>query len=105
MLHCGLLLFHSASKPFGIRLANVNGLLFLQSLLPLSASVWLRNFLLPAGSGVPQASASGSLLYGTFWTVWERSTLLSRAVKQLTQLLVRASIEVNAMTVTHFYLQ
>ncbi|XP_056275666.1 SMC5-SMC6 complex localization factor protein 1 isoform X2 [Pseudoliparis swirei] len=45
------------------------------------------------GTGVSQASASGSLLYGTFWTVWERSTLLSRAVKQLTQLLVQAVVE------------
>ncbi|XP_059192903.1 SMC5-SMC6 complex localization factor protein 1 isoform X2 [Centropristis striata] len=48
---------------------------------------------LAEGAGGSQASASGSLLYGTFWTVWERSTLLSRAVKQLTQLLVQAVIE------------
>ncbi|XP_019949141.2 SMC5-SMC6 complex localization factor protein 1 isoform X1 [Paralichthys olivaceus] len=47
----------------------------------------------PQGEAVPPASASGSLLYGTFWTVWERSTLLSQAVKQLTQLLVQAAIE------------
>ncbi|XP_034451193.1 SMC5-SMC6 complex localization factor protein 1 [Hippoglossus hippoglossus] len=47
----------------------------------------------PQGAAVPPASASGSLLYGTFWTVWERSTLLSQAVKQLTQLLVQAAIE------------
>ncbi|XP_038559568.1 SMC5-SMC6 complex localization factor protein 1 [Micropterus salmoides] len=56
-------------------------------------SVTTRDFVLPEGTGVSQASASGSLLYGTFWTVWERSTLLSRAVKQLTQLLVQAAIE------------
>ncbi|XP_044051198.1 SMC5-SMC6 complex localization factor protein 1 [Siniperca chuatsi] len=56
-------------------------------------SVSTRDFVLPEGTGVSQASASGSLLYGTFWTVWERSTLLSRAVKQLTQLVVQAAIE------------
>ncbi|KAM8759920.1 SMC5-SMC6 complex localization factor protein 1 isoform 1-T1 [Acanthopagrus schlegelii] len=56
-----------------------------------SLTTW--DFLLPEGTGVCHASASGSLLYGTFWTVWERSTLLSRAVKQLTQLLVQAAIE------------
>lgn len=47
--------------------------------------------------GAPPASASGSLLYRTFWTVWERSTLLSSAVKQLMQLLIQA-----AMTVIYF---
>ncbi|KAM9360076.1 SMC5-SMC6 complex localization factor protein 1 [Symphorus nematophorus] len=56
-------------------------------------SVTTRDFLLSEGTAVSQASASGSLLYGTFWTVWERSTLLSRAVKQLMQLLVQAAIE------------
>ncbi|XP_018524114.1 SMC5-SMC6 complex localization factor protein 1 isoform X1 [Lates calcarifer] len=56
-------------------------------------SVTARDFVLPQGPGVSQASASGSLLYGTFWTVWERSTLLSRAVKQLTQLLVQAAVK------------
>ncbi|KAI3372465.1 hypothetical protein L3Q82_022954 [Scortum barcoo] len=56
-------------------------------------SVTTRDFVRPEGTGVSQASASGSLLYGTFWTVWERSTLLSRAVKQLTQLLIKAAIE------------
>lgn len=60
-------------------------------------SLWLRDFLLPEGAGVSQSSASGSLLYGTFWTVWERGTLLSRAVKQLTQLLVQAAVEVNTV--------
>ncbi|XP_020773254.2 SMC5-SMC6 complex localization factor protein 1 isoform X2 [Boleophthalmus pectinirostris] len=40
-----------------------------------------------------QDSARGSLILGTFWTVWERSTLLSVAVKQLTQLLVEATSE------------
>lgn len=62
-----------------------------------SASLWLRDFVLPEGTGVSQASASGSLLHRTFWTVWERSTLLSRAVKQLTQLLVQAAIQVNTV--------
>ncbi|XP_056233023.1 SMC5-SMC6 complex localization factor protein 1 isoform X1 [Seriola aureovittata] len=56
-------------------------------------SVTTGDFALPQGTGVSQASASGSLLYGTFWTVWERSTLLSRAVKQLTQLVVQAAVE------------
>lgn len=51
--------------------------------------------MLPEVTGEMQPSSSGSLLCGTFWTVWERSTLLSRAVKQLTQLLVKAAIEVN----------
>ncbi|XP_035496096.2 SMC5-SMC6 complex localization factor protein 1 [Scophthalmus maximus] len=51
------------------------------------------DFVLAQGTGVSQASASGSLLYGTFWTVWERSTLLSQAVKQLTQLIVQAATE------------
>lgn len=59
------------------------------------SSLWLRDFMLPEGTGVSQASASGSLLYRTFWTVWERTTLLSQAVKQLTQLLVQAAMEVN----------
>ncbi|XP_026176480.1 SMC5-SMC6 complex localization factor protein 1 isoform X2 [Mastacembelus armatus] len=54
-------------------------------------SITPGDYILPQGTGVPQASASGSLLYGTFWTVWERSTLLSCAVKQLTQLLVQAA--------------
>ncbi|XP_029295967.1 SMC5-SMC6 complex localization factor protein 1 [Cottoperca gobio] len=56
-------------------------------------SVTTGDFVLPDGSGVSQASVSGSLLHGTFWTVWERATLLSRAVKQLAQLLVQAVIE------------
>lgn len=65
--------------------------------------LWLRDFMLPEGTGLSQASASGSLLYGTFWTVWERSVLLSRAVKQLTQLLVQAVIEVNTVQLIHCY--
>ncbi|XP_071338732.1 SMC5-SMC6 complex localization factor protein 1 [Trachinotus anak] len=56
-------------------------------------SLTTGDFMLPQRTGVSQTSASGSLLYGTFWTVWERSTLLSRAVKQLTQLLVQAAAE------------
>ncbi|XP_051923349.1 SMC5-SMC6 complex localization factor protein 1 isoform X2 [Hippocampus zosterae] len=40
-----------------------------------------------------QGSISGSLLYGTFWTVWERSTLLSHAVKKLVQLTTQAASE------------
>ncbi|XP_077418732.1 SMC5-SMC6 complex localization factor protein 1 isoform X2 [Vanacampus margaritifer] len=48
-----------------------------------------RQLLAPGGVG--QISTSGSLLYGTFWTVWERSTLLSCAVKKLIQLMVQAA--------------
>ncbi|XP_029367527.1 SMC5-SMC6 complex localization factor protein 1 isoform X2 [Echeneis naucrates] len=59
-------------------------------------SVTNGDFVLPQGTGVSQASASGSLLYATFWTVWERSSLLSRAVKQLTKLLVQAATEDSA---------
>lgn len=59
------------------------------------AFLFLRDFLLLQGTGISPASASGSLLYGTFWTVWERSILLSSAVKQLAQLLVQAAIVVN----------
>ena len=43
-------------------------------------------------AGVSRLPASGSLLYETFWTVWERSTLLSTAVKQLVKLLVQVLI-------------
>uniref|UniRef100_A0A673CNN6 SMC5-SMC6 complex localization factor 1 n=2 Tax=Sphaeramia orbicularis TaxID=375764 RepID=A0A673CNN6_9TELE len=56
-------------------------------------SVTTGEYVLLHGSGVSQALASGSLLYGSFWTVWERSTLLSSAVKRLTQLLVQATAE------------
>uniref|UniRef100_A0A3Q1IKS7 BRCT domain-containing protein n=1 Tax=Anabas testudineus TaxID=64144 RepID=A0A3Q1IKS7_ANATE len=56
-------------------------------------SVSTVDIMLAQGRGVSQASASGSLLNGTFWTVWERSTLLSHAVKQLTQLLVQAATQ------------
>ncbi|XP_029917012.1 SMC5-SMC6 complex localization factor protein 1 isoform X2 [Myripristis murdjan] len=55
-------------------------------------SVTTGDSLLPQGGGVSQASASGSLLYSTFWTVWERSTLLSQPMKRLVQLLVQASV-------------
>lgn len=44
-------------------------------------------------SEIVQESAGGSLILGTFWTVWERSTLLSSAVKRLTQLLLEAASE------------
>ena len=54
------------------------------------------------GAGVSQLPASGSLLYETFWTVWERSSLLSTAVKQLVKLLVHVllwekEVEVSAV--------
>ncbi|TRY62489.1 hypothetical protein DNTS_026137 [Danionella cerebrum] len=40
-----------------------------------------------ASTGAPRANQS-SVLYSTFWNVWERSTLNSRAVQQLTKLLI-----------------
>ncbi|KAK2837414.1 hypothetical protein Q5P01_014626 [Channa striata] len=54
-------------------------------------SISAGDFVLPQKRAVTQASASGSLVTGTFWTVWERSTLLSRAVKSLIQLLIQAT--------------
>lgn len=42
-------------------------------------------------SDIMHESARGSLILSTFWTVWERSTLLSSAVKRLMQLLVDAA--------------
>ncbi|KAJ0019300.1 hypothetical protein NQD34_006869, partial [Periophthalmus magnuspinnatus] len=45
-----------------------------------------------------QDSVRGSLTLSTFWTVWERSTLLSVALKQLTQLLVEATSEIQTQT-------
>lgn len=67
--------------------------------LPLFNTVLLffRDFVLLQGTGVSSGSVSGSLLYRTFWTVWERTTLLSSAVKQLTQLLVQAAVMVNTI--------
>lgn len=62
------------------------------------AFICLRNVVLPEGTGVGKGSAAGSLLYGTFWTVWERSTLLSRAVKRLLMLLLKAARKVNTLT-------
>nr|XP_015827906.2 SMC5-SMC6 complex localization factor protein 1 isoform X1 [Nothobranchius furzeri] len=50
-----------------------------------------RDFVRHQATQAPSTFSSGSLLYGTFWTVWERSTLLSRSVKQLTQLIVQAA--------------
>ncbi|KAM9744018.1 SMC5-SMC6 complex localization factor protein 1 isoform 1-T2 [Menidia menidia] len=44
------------------------------------------------GPQVSSTSTSGSIMYKTFWTVWERTTLLSSTVKQLTQFLVQAAI-------------
>lgn len=72
---------------------------FYVCLLPLvtSAFICLRNVAVPEGTGVCKGSAAGSLLYGTFWTVWERSTLLSRAVKRLLILLLKAATKVNTL--------
>nr|XP_020450001.1 SMC5-SMC6 complex localization factor protein 1 isoform X2 [Monopterus albus] len=55
-------------------------------------SISAGDFVALQETGVSKTSGSGSLLKGTFWTVWEHSTLLSHAVKQLTQLLVEAAI-------------
>nr|XP_015827908.2 SMC5-SMC6 complex localization factor protein 1 isoform X2 [Nothobranchius furzeri] len=54
-------------------------------------SVTSGDFVRHQATQAPSTFSSGSLLYGTFWTVWERSTLLSRSVKQLTQLIVQAA--------------
>ncbi|XP_061585934.1 SMC5-SMC6 complex localization factor protein 1 isoform X2 [Cololabis saira] len=52
-----------------------------------------RDFGLPQGTQVTSTSTSGSLMYGTFWTIWERSTLLSCAVKRLIHLLLQAAMK------------
>ncbi|CAG00398.1 unnamed protein product [Tetraodon nigroviridis] len=44
-------------------------------------------------SVAPHPPSSRTLLCETFWTVWERSTLMSQAVKQLTRFLVQAAAE------------
>ncbi|KAM6931396.1 SMC5-SMC6 complex localization factor protein 1 [Xenentodon cancila] len=54
-------------------------------------SLTARDFGLPQGTQVTSTSTSGSLMYGTFWTIWERSTLLSCAVKRLIHLLLQAA--------------
>ncbi|KAM4745408.1 SMC5-SMC6 complex localization factor protein 1 isoform 2-T2 [Anableps anableps] len=51
-----------------------------------------RDFVFPHQARAPCAPTSSSLLYGTFWTVWERTTLLSCTVKKLLQLLTEAAI-------------
>ncbi|XP_061529479.1 SMC5-SMC6 complex localization factor protein 1 isoform X4 [Phycodurus eques] len=56
----------------------------------------IRDFMQLPETGVYQVSKSGSLLYRTFWTVWERSTLLSCAVKKLVQLMMQAASGDNA---------
>ncbi|XP_074526844.1 SMC5-SMC6 complex localization factor protein 1 isoform X2 [Halichoeres trimaculatus] len=56
-------------------------------------SITTGDLVFTEGTGLSQSSTSGSLLYGTFWTVWERTTLLSRAVKQLLQHLIQAAHE------------
>ncbi|MEQ2215715.1 hypothetical protein XENOCAPTIV_004770 [Xenoophorus captivus] len=58
----------------------------------------VREFVFPQQARAPPASASSSLLYGTFWTVWERTTLLSRTVKKLLQLLTEAAIMSPSVT-------
>ncbi|XP_072244231.1 SMC5-SMC6 complex localization factor protein 1 [Leuresthes tenuis] len=55
-------------------------------------SVNSGDFVLVQGTRASSTSTPGSLMYRTFWTVWERSTLLSSAVKQLTQLLLQAAM-------------
>ncbi|XP_041856315.1 SMC5-SMC6 complex localization factor protein 1 isoform X2 [Melanotaenia boesemani] len=56
-------------------------------------SVSSSDFVQLQGTQVSSTVTSGSLMYGTFWTVWERSTLLSHAVKQLAQLLLQAAMK------------
>lgn len=55
-------------------------------------SITSRDLVLPQQARAPSAPPSSSLLYGTFWTVWERTTLLSCTVKKLLQLLTEAAI-------------
>lgn len=55
-------------------------------------SITSRDLVLPQQARSPSAPPSSSLLYGTFWTVWERTTLLSCTVKKLLQLLTEAAI-------------
>ncbi|XP_024908792.1 SMC5-SMC6 complex localization factor protein 1 isoform X2 [Cynoglossus semilaevis] len=54
-------------------------------------SVTAGDFGQPQGTGVSKAPASGFLLNATFWTFWERATLLSQSVKQLCHLLFQAA--------------
>uniref|UniRef100_A0A1A7WEM4 Ankyrin repeat domain 32 n=1 Tax=Iconisemion striatum TaxID=60296 RepID=A0A1A7WEM4_9TELE len=54
-------------------------------------SVTSRDFVRHQVTQAPSTFSSGSLLCGTFWTVWEHSTLLPRSVKQLIQLIVQAA--------------
>ncbi|XP_061674250.1 SMC5-SMC6 complex localization factor protein 1 isoform X2 [Syngnathoides biaculeatus] len=46
--------------------------------------------------GLSQVSKSGLLLYRTFWTVWEQSTLLSCAVRKLVRFMMLAACGDNA---------
>ncbi|XP_061762232.1 SMC5-SMC6 complex localization factor protein 1 isoform X4 [Nerophis ophidion] len=54
-------------------------------------SVTTCDFQQLSSAATSRVSTSGTLLYGTFWTVWERSTLLSCAVKRLIQLMMQAA--------------
>ncbi|KAM9810958.1 SMC5-SMC6 complex localization factor protein 1 [Neosynchiropus ocellatus] len=56
-------------------------------------AVFTGDFLPLEDSGDCNIPASSTLLYGTFWTVWERSTLLSREMKRLIQLVTQAATE------------
>ncbi|XP_077087768.1 SMC5-SMC6 complex localization factor protein 1 [Siphateles boraxobius] len=42
-----------------------------------------------ASSGRSPGSSRASVLYSTFWNIWEKSTLTSRAVQQLSMLLIK----------------
>uniref|UniRef100_A0A8C1Z6E1 SMC5-SMC6 complex localization factor 1 n=1 Tax=Cyprinus carpio TaxID=7962 RepID=A0A8C1Z6E1_CYPCA len=42
-----------------------------------------------ASSGWSPGSSRASVLYSTFWNMWEKSTLTSRAVQQLSKLLIK----------------
>ncbi|XP_054630977.1 SMC5-SMC6 complex localization factor protein 1 isoform X2 [Dunckerocampus dactyliophorus] len=53
-------------------------------------SITTGDFQQLSGTAASRVSTSGTLLFGTFWTVWEHSTLLSCAVKRLIQLMMKA---------------
>ncbi|XP_057686991.1 SMC5-SMC6 complex localization factor protein 1 isoform X1 [Corythoichthys intestinalis] len=53
-------------------------------------SITMGNLFQCPETEVCKVKTSGFLLYGTFWTVWERATLLSGAVKRLIELIMQA---------------
>ncbi|XP_077571592.1 SMC5-SMC6 complex localization factor protein 1-like isoform X2 [Stigmatopora nigra] len=53
-------------------------------------SITMGDFFHRPETEVRKVVTSGSLLYGTFWTVWEYVTLLSGSVKRLIELIMKA---------------